>query len=91
MKVLKNKLSEYVRIAAAGETVLVTDRGVVVAELSPPSSVHSAILEEALLAEVVRQGWLVPPANLALGPVPRAPVARVEDLLRELDGDRSDR
>ncbi|MGH6981402.1 MAG: type II toxin-antitoxin system Phd/YefM family antitoxin [Stellaceae bacterium] len=26
IKVLKNKLSEYVRLAAAGETVLVTDR-----------------------------------------------------------------
>ena len=28
LKVLKNKLSEYVRLAAAGETVLVTDRAV---------------------------------------------------------------
>ena len=27
IKTLKNKLSEYVRAAAAGETVLVTDRG----------------------------------------------------------------
>ena len=26
LKVLRNKLSEYVRIAASGETVLVTDR-----------------------------------------------------------------
>jgi antitoxin (DNA-binding transcriptional repressor) of toxin-antitoxin stability system len=26
LKLLKNKLSEYVRIAASGETVLVTDR-----------------------------------------------------------------
>ena len=36
LKVLKNKLSEYVRLAAAGETVLVTDRDRVVAELGPP-------------------------------------------------------
>ena len=36
LKVLKNRLSEYVRAAAAGETVLVTDRGQVVAELLPP-------------------------------------------------------
>ena len=28
LKVLKNKLSEYVRLAASGETVLVTDREV---------------------------------------------------------------
>ena len=31
LKVLKNKLSEYVRLAAGGETVLVTDRDRIVA------------------------------------------------------------
>ena len=36
LKVLKNKLSEYVRLAAGGATVLVTDRDRVVAELVPP-------------------------------------------------------
>jgi len=36
LKVLKNKLSEYVRLAAGGETVLVTDRDRVVAEIVPP-------------------------------------------------------
>ena len=35
LKVLKNRLSEYVRLAAGGETVLVTDRDRVVAELGP--------------------------------------------------------
>jgi len=33
LKTLKNKLSEYVRDVAAGEVVLVTDRGRVVAKL----------------------------------------------------------
>jgi antitoxin (DNA-binding transcriptional repressor) of toxin-antitoxin stability system len=33
---LKAKLSEFIRRARAGETVLVTDRGRVVAELGPP-------------------------------------------------------
>ncbi len=33
---LKNRLSEYVRMARRGEEILVTDRGVVVAELRPP-------------------------------------------------------
>jgi hypothetical protein len=33
IKILKNKLSEYVRRAAAGESVLVTDRDRVVAQL----------------------------------------------------------
>ena len=36
LTVLKNKLSEYVRAAAAGETVLVTDRDRVVADIGPP-------------------------------------------------------
>ena len=34
LKVLKNRLSEYVRLAASGETVLVTDRERIVAELA---------------------------------------------------------
>jgi antitoxin (DNA-binding transcriptional repressor) of toxin-antitoxin stability system len=33
---LKNRLSEYLRHVRAGEGILVTDRGEVVAELSPP-------------------------------------------------------
>lgn len=36
IKTLKNRLSEFVRAAATGETVLVTDRGQAVAELVPP-------------------------------------------------------
>ena len=35
IKVLKAKLSEYVRLAKAGETILVTERDEVVAELGP--------------------------------------------------------
>jgi antitoxin (DNA-binding transcriptional repressor) of toxin-antitoxin stability system len=33
---LKNRLSEYLREVRAGERVLVTDRGEVIAELAPP-------------------------------------------------------
>ena len=36
IKILKNRLSEYVRLAASGESVLVTDRDRVVAQLGPP-------------------------------------------------------
>ncbi len=36
LRELKNHLSEYVRHVRAGETVAVTDRGEVVAELVPP-------------------------------------------------------
>jgi antitoxin (DNA-binding transcriptional repressor) of toxin-antitoxin stability system len=40
LKELKNKLSEYLRLAAAGETVLVTDRDRVVAEIGPPKPLY---------------------------------------------------
>jgi antitoxin (DNA-binding transcriptional repressor) of toxin-antitoxin stability system len=37
IKQLKARLSEYIRLAKAGETVLVTERDEVVAELGPSS------------------------------------------------------
>jgi prevent-host-death family protein len=36
LRELQNRLSEYVREVRSGESVLVTDRGEVVAELIPP-------------------------------------------------------
>jgi antitoxin (DNA-binding transcriptional repressor) of toxin-antitoxin stability system len=91
LKVLKNKLSEYVRIAAGGETVLVTDRDRVVAEIVPPQAGRSPLLADALLAEAVREGWLTP-ATLAGGnPPPRKPIMAFRDLMNELQRDREDR
>ena len=92
MKVLNNRLSEYVRLAASGETVLVTDRDRVIAEIGPPRGTRSPILADALLAEAVRRGCLTPPVLPAAGEPPTPePVARLRDLLGELDGDRSER
>jgi len=91
LKVLKNKLSEYVRLAENGETVLVTDRDRVVAELGPPDRTRSPVLANALLAEAVRKGWVTPPALPASGMPPRNPVVSFRDLTRELAEDRSDR
>lgn len=91
IKALKNKLSEYVRAAADGETVLVTDRDRVVAELGPPQAGRAVDVSDALLADVVRRGWLRPPIAPS-GVLPaRKPVAPLADLLQELDADRSDR
>ena len=56
VKVLNSRLSEYVRLAASGETVLVTDRDRVVAEIGPPKGTRSPILADALLAEGGTQG-----------------------------------
>jgi antitoxin (DNA-binding transcriptional repressor) of toxin-antitoxin stability system len=91
LKVLKNKLSEYVRLAATGETVLVTDRDQVVAELGPPRQGRSPELHDAALAEAVRHGWLTPPRLREPGPPPRLPVTRTATLLRELSRDRGER
>ncbi|MBI2467755.1 MAG: type II toxin-antitoxin system Phd/YefM family antitoxin [Candidatus Rokubacteria bacterium] len=91
LKVLKNKLSEYVRLAAGGETVLVTDRDHVVAELVPPRAGRSVLLADALLAEAVRHGWVVPPVLPVAGAPPRAPVAPLAELLAELREDRNGR
>lgn len=90
VKMLKNKLSEYLRLAAAGETVLVTDRDRVVAELIPPREGRSAAVADAFLAEAVRNGWLTAPALHGEGPPPRQPVAAGADLLAELRDDRGD-
>lgn len=38
LRELKAKLAEYIRDVRRGETVLVTDRGQVVAEITPPGS-----------------------------------------------------
>jgi antitoxin (DNA-binding transcriptional repressor) of toxin-antitoxin stability system len=91
IKALKNKLSEYVRVAAGGETVLVTDRDRVVAELGPPQTGRATDVSDALLAEVVRKGWLRPPVVAADTLPPRKPVMRLGDVLRDLDADRGDR
>jgi antitoxin (DNA-binding transcriptional repressor) of toxin-antitoxin stability system len=91
LKVLKNKLSEYVRLAAAGETVLVTDRDRVVAELVPPQPGRTKLSDDALIAKGVREGWLTPATNRNAPMPPRNPVMSLEEILRDLDEAREDR
>jgi antitoxin (DNA-binding transcriptional repressor) of toxin-antitoxin stability system len=91
LKTLKNKLSEYVRLAASGETVLVTDRDRVVAEIGPPNPARSSILSDELLLDAFRQGWMTPPTSIGRGPPDRKPVTTIDDLLSNLQRDRTDR
>ena len=91
LKILKNKLSEYVRLVTGGETVLITDRDRVVAELVPPAAGRGHTVADAALADAVRQGWLTPPLIGPGGDVPRRPVLPSATLLQDLDGDRADR
>ena len=53
---LKNRLSEYLREVRAGERVLVTDRGEVVAELAPPGQGTHESDVPAALATLARRG-----------------------------------
>jgi antitoxin (DNA-binding transcriptional repressor) of toxin-antitoxin stability system len=88
---LKNKLSEYVRLAAEGEIVLVADRDRVVAELRAPTPGRAQDVPDALLSDAVREG-LIRPAALPPGPPPAtAPVSRLEDIIAALSEARRDR
>jgi antitoxin (DNA-binding transcriptional repressor) of toxin-antitoxin stability system len=91
LKTLKNKLSEYVRLASGGETVLVTDRDRVVAEIGPPNPARSSMLSDALLLDAFRQGWMTPPISVGRGPPARKPVMTIDELLNNLQRDRADR
>jgi prevent-host-death family protein len=88
LKILKNKLSEYVRLAAGGETIVITDRGRVVAEIVPPRRKSESIIERG-----VREGWIRPATRGADWPPPRKPVPglTLEQLMAELERDREDR
>jgi prevent-host-death family protein len=66
LKTLKNKLSEYVRLVAAGETIVVTDRNRAVAEIVPPRTALPPFAEQG-----VREGWLRP-ARIRDGTPPAA-------------------
>ncbi|MEX2528798.1 MAG: prevent-host-death protein [Gemmatimonadota bacterium] len=91
MKSLKDRLSEYLRLVAAGETVLVTQRDRVVAELRPPAPGRSEVVEDAVLAEALRSGWLRAPLLSHEGPPPRLPVMSSNELDMALEESREDR
>ena len=91
LKSLKNNQSAYLRAAAAGETVQVTDRDRVVAEIVPPQSPANASSAEMQMAELVQQGIVTPAPNPRSGPPPRIPCVSFNQLVRELGEDRADR
>jgi prevent-host-death family protein len=68
IKVLKSKLSAYIRAVAAGENVLVTDRNRVVAEIVPPRVAADATSAELKWAELIRQGHVTPAKSRLKGP-----------------------
>jgi prevent-host-death family protein len=92
LKVLKNKLAEYVRIAEAGERVLISDRDRVVAELVPPDPGRAETVADAVLASLVREGVMTPPLTPGRGLTVEHPRgATLAQVMAELAGDRGDR
>lgn len=87
LKTLKNKLSEYIRLVEAGETVIVTDRGRRVAKIVPERE------GESIVERGIREGWIRPAVRGPDWPPPRQPIPglTLEQLLKELDEDREDR
>ena len=61
---LKAKLSAYLKRAAAGEMITVTDRGRPVAVLGP-------VLETVDLSTAIDAGWVTPASSSGLRPVRR--------------------
>jgi prevent-host-death family protein len=88
LKTLKNKLSEYVRLVAAGETIVVTDRKRVVAEIVPPRTGLTPFAKQGM-----REGWLRPARICDGTPPPRKPLKglSLEELMADLHRDREDR
>jgi antitoxin (DNA-binding transcriptional repressor) of toxin-antitoxin stability system len=80
IKQLKIRLSEYVRLARSGETILVSDRDEVVAELGPPRHQRpepgslDAVLDRLADRHLVtrasqsKKGWAWKPPSLGLPP-----------------------
>lgn len=92
IKALNSRLSEYVQLASSGETIRVTNRDRVVAEMVPPREARSLFFTDPVLAEMVREGVLTPPTAPRKGPPPAGKrVAPLAQILRELDEDRADR
>ena len=92
IKALKNKLSEYIRAVAAGETVLVTDRGQVVAEFVAPRVRADASPAEQKVGELVRLGLLTPAKVSPRARLPRRkPVAKLGEVMHDLAQSRAER
>ncbi len=77
---LKAHLSEYVGKAAAGERIIVTDRGKPVAQLS-------ALDDQSTLQRGIEEGWITPPRRSG-GLEPITPWPSTLSTAEVLDEDR---
>jgi antitoxin (DNA-binding transcriptional repressor) of toxin-antitoxin stability system len=89
---VKDKLSEFIRLAKAGEQVLITDRGEVVAMLGPAGPAFQDV-EFPRLEQMIREGVATRAAPKRPGTYAPtgAPGISREDFERLLDEERADR
>ena len=88
----QNHLSAYVRLVRAGERVLITDHGEIVAELRPPETLGREAMSYPGLRELVQQGKARPGAPNAPGLYPPRPVRRPDGTAAKLiDAERDER
>jgi antitoxin (DNA-binding transcriptional repressor) of toxin-antitoxin stability system len=89
---LKNRLSDYIRQVRSGDTVLVTDRGEVVAELSPPGHAAGGEVAGAMVA-LAKRGLATVGAPADSSLYPRLPRRRKRKLTaaQMLDDERGQR
>jgi antitoxin (DNA-binding transcriptional repressor) of toxin-antitoxin stability system len=91
---LKNRLSLYIRKVEAGDVVIVTDRGRIVAELRPPGQAAYPGMHPGFLELVRRDGLRLPTATVDPAvfdaPLPRIDLGglTVADLIDQQRGDR---
>jgi prevent-host-death family protein len=91
MKILKNKLSEYVGRVQRGETVLVTNHDRVVAKLVPAGPEDLPLKKESVIERGIREGWIKPATEKGPPPPPPPGIMTLEELLEEIAHDREDR
>jgi antitoxin (DNA-binding transcriptional repressor) of toxin-antitoxin stability system len=89
---LGERIRDYVRRAAEGETVLIEEGGKVVARLVPTAEDERA-RDQAFIKRLVDSGLAAPATNRDAGPPPRMEGFSVpfEKLMADLDEDRADR
>lgn len=90
---LKNRLSDYIRQVRAGDTVLVTDRGHVVAELAPPGHGAADTSVPVGLQALAKRGLVVigAPTEKALYPEVPRPRGLRHTAAQLLDEERGER
>jgi prevent-host-death family protein len=79
---VKNRFSAYLRMVAEGETVLVTDRGRVVAQLAPPPLAAPPTLSED---DALRRLAAAGKVRLATGKVPSPGAGPIAGIPRDID------